>query len=318
VVAQTATTSDGTYEVSATPERNVTVHAQWGAAFSPNRTVHVRPRLTGRRGSVRLFASTVVRGHLAPWHAGSPIDVTLWRNGNPVAHLTPRLSPHGAFQVKVPIEQPGSHRVVVHFQDADHTGVTWRSKPETTPLPTLYSGSRGPFVQAVERRLADLGYRVYAQDPEFDYHDSDSVLAFHKVQGMALTGVVDRATWHALAQPKELKVLGSRQGTHWEVNLTKQVLYLLKDGVPQAIIHISSGKPSTPTHAGSFHVWSKQAGTNSKGMYYSSFFDGNRATHGYYSVPSYAASHGCVRMPDWTAVWVYDRSPIGIGVLVHY
>ena len=89
------------------------------------------------------------------------------------------------------------------------------------------------------------------------------------------------------------------------------------DGEVEEIFHVSTGKPSTPTLPGNFHVWSKQGGTNRDGMYYSSFFDGNRALHGYPDVPPYAASHGCVRIPFWNALWVYDHAPIGIQVLVY-
>jgi lipoprotein-anchoring transpeptidase ErfK/SrfK len=81
---------------------------------------------------------------------------------------------------------------------------------------------------------------------------------------------------------------------------------------------VSTGKPSTPTLPGWFRVWTKQPGTNDKGMYYSSYFDGSRALHGYPEVPPYAASHGCVRMPFWDALYVYNLAPIGIGVVVHF
>ena len=47
-------------------------------------------------------------------------------------------------------------------------------------------------------------------------------------------------------------------------------------------------------------------------------FVGNSfAIHGWKSVPAYPASHGCVRVPIWTADWLYDRSPVGETVIVH-
>src|SRR5437588_271928 len=211
----------------------------------------------------------------------------------------------------------GRQTVLVRYEDGEHAGVSWRSKPATPPLPALRSGSTGVFVQLLEKRLMELHYRVYAQDPSFDYRDADSVLAFHKEQRMPLSTSVDQQTWWALANPKRPVIRGPKTGTHFEVDLTKQVLLYVVDGQVDGILHVSTGKPSTPTVTGTFHVWTKQPGTNQEGMYNSSFFDGNRALHGYPDVPSYAASHGCVRIPFWNALWVYDRAPIGIEVLVY-
>jgi len=318
VVAETTTRSDGTYSMSAKPSRNVTVHAQWGTVSSHAVSIGVRPRLTAKRSAqVLLFGPMTVTGHLAPPHPGRHVNVTVWAGGKPVERFTPTVNEHGNFQVKFEVVHPARQTIVVHFQDGDHLGVGWRSQPATPPLPYLQSGSTGAFVQLLEKRLAELSYRVHGQDPSFDYHDADSVLAFHKVQGMARTTVVDRETWWALANPKRLVDRGPKTGRHFEVDLTRQVLYYVADGEVEEIFHVSTGKPSTPTLPGNFHVWSKQGGTNRDGMYYSSFFDGNRALHGYPDVPSYAASHGCVRIPFWNALWVYDHAPIGIQVLVY-
>ncbi|MFN2543014.1 MAG: L,D-transpeptidase family protein [Actinomycetota bacterium] len=319
LLAQATTEADGSYSTSAEPDRNMSIHAQWGPAVSGPVDLRVRPFLTAKRSDVRLFDTTVVTGRLAPALGGSHVDVTLWTNGSPVVRARPMVLRNGTFRAELEVDGFGTHSVVVRFHDGEHQPVMWRSHPARTSLPPpLHEGSRGPFVQLLERRLAELGYQVYAQDPVFDYRDADTVMAFHKVQGMARTHVVDGATWRALAHPKSFKIVGPATGTHWEVDLTKQVVAYVVRGRAAAIFHVSSGKPSTPTRPGTFHVWSKQPGTNSKGMYFSSFFDGNRAFHGYPDVPEYAASHGCVRMPFWNALWVYDHAPIGMLVIVHY
>ncbi len=47
-------------------------------------------------------------------------------------------------------------------------------------------------------------------------------------------------------------------------------------------------------------------------------FVGNSfAIHGWVSVPPYPASHGCVRIPIWTADWLYNQSPVGETVYVY-
>ena len=60
---------------------------------------------------------------------------------------------------------------------------------------------------------------------------------------------------------------------------------------------MSSGKPSTPTVLGRFRVYRKTPGTNAKGMVDSTYFIRGYAIHGYASVPTYNASHGCMRVP---------------------
>ena len=102
------------------------------------------------------------------------------------------------------------------------------------------------------------------------------------------------------------------------MNQTLQVLFVVKSGAVTDILQVSTGKPSTPTHDGHFHVWLREAGYNDKLMYYSSFFDNGRAIHGYSDVPSYAASHGCVRIPIWAALWMWDLDPVGTSVIVYH
>ena len=68
---------------------------------------------------------------------------------------------------------------------------------------------------------------------------------------------------------------------------------------------MSSGKPSTPTVIGRFRVYTKTPGVNSEGMVDSNYFIRGYAIHGYAEVPTYAASHGCLRIPIPDAPAVY-------------
>jgi lipoprotein-anchoring transpeptidase ErfK/SrfK len=52
-------------------------------------------------------------------------------------------------------------------------------------------------------------------------------------------------------------------------------------------------------------------------MYYSLFWHGAFAIHGYRSVPPWPASHGCVRIPMWQAPRLFYRWPIGTRVYVY-
>ena len=53
-------------------------------------------------------------------------------------------------------------------------------------------------------------------------------------------------------------------------------------------------------------------------MYYSSYYDGNYGTHGYASVPTYPASHGCTRNPIPHAVFIYEWIELGMPIRVYY
>jgi len=152
----------------------------------------------------------------------------------------------------------------------------------------------------------------------FDYRTADAVMAFRKVQGMTRVQTVDAATWRALGLPKTFAPRDRSDGFHIEVDQTRQVLVTVRDGQAENIIHVSTGKPSTPTRDGSFHVYSKLAGYSPKRLYYPSFFDGERAIHGWTDVPTYAASHGCVRIPYWVTRWMFDQDPIGTPVLIYH
>ena len=108
-----------------------------------------------------------------------------------------------------------------------------------------------------------------------------------------------------------------RAGKHVEADLSRQVLVLAHNGKPERIYHTSSGKPSTPTVLGSFRVYRKSPGTNSHGMVHSSYFIGGYAIHGYHSVPTYPASHGCLRVPIPSAWNIYSWIDFGDRVFVY-
>jgi lipoprotein-anchoring transpeptidase ErfK/SrfK len=52
-------------------------------------------------------------------------------------------------------------------------------------------------------------------------------------------------------------------------------------------------------------------------MYYSVYFHGGYATHGYHSVPTYNASHGCVRNPIPDSKFIYNWIHLGESIWVY-
>ena len=53
-------------------------------------------------------------------------------------------------------------------------------------------------------------------------------------------------------------------------------------------------------------------------LYWPSYFDGGRAIHGWEDVPTYNASHGCIRFPFWNAIWIYHQAVMGTIVRIYH
>ena len=83
------------------------------------------------------------------------------------------------------------------------------------------------------------------------------------------------------------------------------------------VVHVSTGATGN-TPVGRWHVYSKVPGFLPSGMFYSSFFVGAFAIHGYPSVPAYPASHGCVRIPMWIAPSVFASNNYGEPVFIYH
>jgi lipoprotein-anchoring transpeptidase ErfK/SrfK len=116
----------------------------------------------------------------------------------------------------------------------------------------------------------------------------------------------------------EFRVRFPHHGRHVEADLAHQVLAeILPGGRVERIYTMSSGKPSTPTVVGNFHVYSKTPGTNHKGMVDYNYFVGGYAIHGYAQVPTYPASHGCLRIPIPDAAPVFGWMHVGTPVDVY-
>jgi lipoprotein-anchoring transpeptidase ErfK/SrfK len=111
----------------------------------------------------------------------------------------------------------------------------------------------------------------------------------------------------------------AKQGNHAEGDLSDQLLAFIDDGTKvHWIFPISSGKPSTPTILGNFQIYYKEPEYTSDGMYFSSFFHGGYAIHGYNPAPDYPASHGCMRLPMVDAIPAYGWTRVGDWVDTYY
>jgi len=191
--------------------------------------------------------------------------------------------------------------------------------PAVATYPTQTKGSEGALVSFLEARLSSLRYPCGDVDGVYDERTRDAVMAFEKVEGLPRDGTAGPQVWQRVfsAQtPAPRLLLG---GDRVEVDLRRQVLFMIKAGEVAEIVHVSTGKLGTPTGHG--NVWLKQRGwveCSVGWMYFPSYFWPRIAIHGSSSVPPWPASHGCVRTPVWIAEHLYDQIIDDMSVDVYY
>jgi lipoprotein-anchoring transpeptidase ErfK/SrfK len=266
-------------------------------------------------------AAVTVRGSARPYTPGASVLVTVGARGRVIRELTRPLVQRGEvgrFKLRLKLRRRG--RYVVRAEQSATPGapaVKSRAKRLFVVRPRAVSGSSGTAVRALQRRLNALGY-LTPVNGHFGASTGRAVLAFRKVTGMARNAVANRAVFRKLAKGGgRYRLRFPKAGKHAEFDWSRQVLVLARGARVVRIVHASSGKPSTPTVFGHFHFYSKVPGYNSKGMYYSTFFVGGYAVHGYAEVPVFAVSHGCIRIPIASATSVYRWLTVGTRMFVY-
>jgi hypothetical protein len=314
ILGSTTTAADGTYAFSLAATAPGSYAAQAPGppgATSPAVVLALRPRLTARiEGLPYPGSRLVVRGRLRPATAGT---LTL--------HVGTRswaihLRPDGTYTARLPTRHGGRYRARVAFAPNAGYVATKVSRTYRIRTPYLAIGSYGPAVLALERRLRELRYAVRHVNRFFGVDTYEAVLAFQKVSWMSRSGRVGSTVWNKLGRSSVPKARHPR-GAHIEVDKTRQVLFEVRSGHVVRVMHVSTGATGN-TPIGRWHVYWKQAGLNSHGMYYSLYWFRGFAIHGYASVPPWPASHGCVRIPMWQAFGLYSRWSVGTTVWVYY
>jgi hypothetical protein len=270
----------------------------------PNRVIHVtgivRPYVPGQWVNVRVVAGS------------KPIKRD-WLRIKPSANRT-----YGRFAEKLVLPAAGRVSVeIAHHRNAQQVGFIAR-RSFSVLSPSAGFGSTGPYVQLIQQRLAALHFYI-PQTGVYDQGTGLAVDAYHRLLGRGVSQQLDATTAKLLLDGAgRFKVRFPHNGKHAEGDLTRQLLVLVNGSKVYRIYPISSGKPSTPTVLGNFHVYVKDPGYLPDGMYFSNFFTGGYAIHGYDPAPDYPASHGCMRLPIVDAIGVYRWLNIGDGVNVYY
>jgi lipoprotein-anchoring transpeptidase ErfK/SrfK len=195
--------------------------------------------------------------------------------------------------------------------------------PATTPAaPT---GPVSSAARSVQQRLADLGYLLPASvDGKAGPATETAITAFQKWQGLDRTGIADAQTQAALSRAQLPAPIssgaGDPKGRRIEILLDRQLVLAIQDDRVVRTIDVSTGKPSTPTPPGSFKVYAQFPKWWSvpfqEWLLFASPFNGGIAMHQYPEVPPYAASHGCVRVTQYDAPWLYAFVSVGTPVRV--
>lgn len=274
-----------------------------------------------RKGSVKIFRSVRVIGSLTPFRPHQKVKVTFFRNAHKLRAKTVRVhrgkGDYGVFYSKLIVRKGGKYAASARFAPTGEiSGDRTVRKSWTVSFPSLHRGQCGKVVRGFRRGLNRLGYEP-AGGRCFNGKMARGVLALRKVRGMARNSHAGKRLVRMVYSGRGgYRVRHPGAGKHVEAPLAKQVVVFARGKKVQAIYPISSGKPSTPTVRGHFNFYSTQPGYNSVGMYYSFYFIGGYAIHGYHSVPNYPASHGCMRTYIADQPEIFRRISYGMDIFV--
>ncbi len=261
--------------------------------------------------------AVLVRGRLTPAAPDQRAVVRLSHGARTLKTRHVRLRPDGTFSVRMRLRATGTLAVRALHQDSPQVRRARSAAARVVVFsPKLHRGSRGALTRVFKRGLARMKYPVGAKG-SYDATTGRAVLAYRKVNRLARTETASAAVIRRVLHGKgAYRVRHPGLGHHVEADLSRQVVALVDGDRLVRAYPTSSGKPSTPTIRGTFRFYSKTPGTNSEGMVDANYFQGGYAVHGYHSVPSYNASHGCLRIPIPNARAVYDWVRLGDRIVV--
>ena len=211
--------------------------------------------------------------------------------------------------------------------------------PAAQPIPAV-GRSSGEATKLVQERLRQLGFWNSGSDGSYGLTTEQAVMAFQKYLGLPTTSKVDETTAAYLTNFTEKAHGLTDTGDLVEVDKTRQLLFIVRDGKTMWTLNTSTGNglpyeeedKNSPgemqtgvslTPNGLWKVdrerpegwWEGDLGE----IYRPKYFRGGVAVHGSNSIPDYPASHGCVRVsvPAMDFIWEWDLMPMTSTVWVH-
>lgn len=273
-----------------------------------------------KKGRAEIMQTVPVSGTLAPFVVGEKVQVTFYLDGHVLfsRNLPVRkVGGKGVFKTDIEVRENGRYAVAAKHVATPELGAdSTVRKSWKVSFPALHRGQCGDVVVGFKKAMRKMGY-IANSGRCYGGKTGRGVLAYRKVNDMnrsmrAGAGLVKKV----FSGEGGYTVRHPGAGEHVEAPLSKQVLVFAKDGKAFAIYPISSGKYSTPTVTGHFEFIRQEPGYNSHGMYYSFYFYGGYAVHGYNSVPDYPASHGCLRTFIADQPEIYNRIFFGEDIWI--
>jgi peptidoglycan hydrolase-like protein with peptidoglycan-binding domain len=264
----------------------------------------------------------VVSGVITPYVGGQTVKVSFYRDGREVEARAASVlgvgNGTGRFRIAFLSWEAGVVEArAEHYSTPQQGAFSARSPGVRFVNPNLGLGTRGESVRLLQSELDVLRFAVPLSGV-LEEGTARALVAYRKMTGLERIPYAGRRVFELIARHAgRFHVRYPGDGRHVEANLTKQVLAEIEPrGRVRALYTMSSGKPSTPTVIGRFRVYNKTPGVNSEGMVDSNYFIRGYAIHGYAEVPTYAASHGCLRVPipDAPAIyaWVRYGTPVDV------
>jgi lipoprotein-anchoring transpeptidase ErfK/SrfK len=196
---------------------------------------------------------------------------------------------------------------------------TTTTLPTTTTVPTTVAPTSGgdPAVLALQQRLVELHYWLGAPDGSLGKATKQAVLAFQKAEGLERDGNPGAATLERLATASTPQPSSLADGV--EIDLARQLLFVVRGGAVEWVFNTSTGTSRTPTPRGEFAVQREIDGMRHAplgDLYRPKYFNGGIAVHGSQSIPGYPASHGCARVSNAAMDYLWSSGLIEVGTPV--
>lgn len=264
------------------------------------------------------FQKVKLSGRVTPYVPGQKLRLEVVRKGKVSKVVSRPVRAGGRYAFRVRVGKPGGLRFVVkHLATPEQVAFRARDRRLEVVDWSADVGDRGPKVVLLQRALLRERFAV-GLTGVYDDATARAVLAFRKANDMGRTGYASTSVYSWLLNGKgEYKLRYPKAGKHVEFDWSRQVVVLADKGRAYRTYHTSSGAPVTPTVFGTYRFYMKTPGTNDKGMVDSAYFIRGYAIHGYASVPTYPASHGCLRVPIPNARQIYDWVDIGDPIFLY-
>ena len=246
----------------------------------------------------------IASGQVPGFVPGEQVTLEVTASGRSVVSKKIEPKPNGSFSEPFFINACCAYSVRASVGDK-------ASAPQTFNVDVPRHLRKGPVAKLFNRSLQAQGFHTGTRGPRVTSGTHLAIKAFRKVNGMRWSEAYSPVIFRTLLLGKGAFQPRFRDGKHVEVDISKQVMALVDGKTPVHTFHVSTGTGGTPTVLGNYRFYLKQPGYNSKRMYYSVYFIGGYATHGYSSVPNGRASHGCVRNPIQFSRFIYNWIDLG-------